>query len=233
MVQAFITYARADEEPARLLRAELEKRGVQVAEIDRSIPPGESWIDGLQRIIAQSDLVLVLVSSNSERSEWINSEIALALSQAEQGRTRVVPVLLSPKVEPPFFLRNLQGITFFDRDRRQGQLDRLVYSVETGAARTETQAAQSRKAELNYLKTSKRALENEISATRVERSARSSVITSTIAVIAGFAILLAGLISFWALHGSGSAVLFGVGFLAGAALAYPGFLLLQRWTMTR
>jgi hypothetical protein len=160
--------------------------------MDRLVTPGESWASQLQDAIANSDLVLVLVSSESLRSEWINSEIAIALSQAEQGRTRVVPVLLSPKVEPPFLLRHVQGITLFDPDQSRQELDRLVHSIELSPPRTGKQAARSRQAELELLKASRRALQNEMSLEAFKSTARSILITGTIGAIA-FVVALGGL----------------------------------------
>jgi TIR domain len=195
MARAFISYARADEKAARRLTSELVKRGVEVSSIDHLVSPGEAWASRLQNEIANSDLVLVLVSSESLRSEYVSAEIALAVSQAERGRTRIVPVLLSPEVQLPALLQYFQAIEFFDPKRAEQQIDRLVQSIGSNSPPTEDQAAQSLRANLNYVRASRRALQAEMAIQASKQAAWSSTVAATVAVLAGIAALSAGIIA--------------------------------------
>src|SRR5437867_7890091 len=162
MPQAFISYARADEDAAKRLANELARRGVEVRSMDNLVSPGESWAPELQHAIANSDLFLVLVSPQSERSPSIATETAFAVSQAQEGRLTVVPVLLSRKAEPPPLVQHVQGIELFDAQRSQRQLDDLVASLRTESGRQPEQTAEDLKARLQYLRVSREALEKEM-----------------------------------------------------------------------
>jgi hypothetical protein len=189
-MQAFISYThqQPDKEAAERLRAELENRGVTVAWTDR-FTAGESWASQLIDAIRNSDFVLVLVSHESLRSEWVTSETALAVSQAQQGRTRVVPVLLSRKVELPPILQYTHGITFFDPDFPD-QLDRLVKSVKATLAdntsHLRSKHFRSSDAEVELLKDAKEALRTEIRANALQKAVRSTeAITSMVGHLSG------------------------------------------------
>jgi len=163
MTKAFISYARPDEEEARRLGAELEQRGVAVAWLDRLVAPGESWAAQLQRAISESDVFFVLVSTESEKSQWLATETALALSQAAWGRTRVVPVLLDRRARPSDLLQSIQGIELFDRDRSGHQLDALVRSIQSEREQPrEPPSTRDLEVQLAQLKTARVALEKEM-----------------------------------------------------------------------
>lgn len=191
MARAFISHARADEDAARHLADELERRNLQVVSMDRLVAPGESWVAQLENAISQSDVVFVLVSPESEKSQWLASETALALVQAEKGRTRVVPVLVDRRAQLPDLLQSIQGIELFDRERSQRQLDALVQLLQSGATPDKDRW---RDLELTYVKASRKMLAEEIALDERKRAVRSLKIVAdvtTIAVLAGlFAVII-------------------------------------------
>lgn len=189
MTQAFISYARADEDAAKRLANELTQRGIQVRSMDNLVSPGESWVPELQNAIAKSDLFLVLVSPQSEHSPWIATETAFAVSQAQKGRPRVVPVLLSRKAKPPLLAQHVQGIELFDEQRWQRQLDDLVESLRRESGRQRDQKAEALKAELQYLGPSREALEKEMEAQAYRREANQRDVWASM-IAAGLAAFL-------------------------------------------
>jgi hypothetical protein len=195
MRQAFISYVRDDEETARRLAEELRRRGFQVGSIDRRIAPGESWVAQLVSEIAQSDVVFVLVSPRSEKSQWFNSEVALALAQAEAGRTRVVPVLVDRRVRPPELLQRIQGIELYDPERSQDQLDTLVRSLHATAVPGKDRASQDL-AELTYLRSASEALAREKILYASKRAVWSSTIAAAVAALAAITGALIVILSF-------------------------------------
>lgn len=223
MPQAFISYARHDEDAAKRLANELARRGVQVTSIDSLVSPGDSWVTELQNAIANSDLFLLLVSPQSESSPWIATETAFAVSKAQEGRLRVVPVLLSRNAEPPPMLQHVQGIELYDQERSQRQMDALLESLSTESERKREQTAEDLGAQLQYLRASREALEKEIVAQAHRRAVWSSTVTAAITATAAIATAIAGLLSVPA----GYAVVrrWGLAFGLGALASTIAFLL--------
>ncbi|MBM4325742.1 MAG: toll/interleukin-1 receptor domain-containing protein [Deltaproteobacteria bacterium] len=197
MPQAFISYVRNDEDAARRLGNELERRGLHTSWLDRLVAPGESWIASLEKAISRSDVIFVLVSPESERSQWLASETALALAQAEQGRARVVPVLLDRNVRLPFLLERIQGIEFYDPDRSQRQLDALVQSLQASATQDMDRSARDLTAELAYVKSGRNALAHEIAVHAYTHTVWSSIIATTAVALASMSGLFAAILSLY------------------------------------
>lgn len=192
MTQAFISYARSDEEEARRLGAELEARGVNVPRLDRLVPPGESWAAQLQQAISESDVFFVLVSPESEKSQWLATETAIALSQSAQGRTRVVPVLLDRRARPTGLLQSIQGIELFDRERSSHQIDALIRSIEYEREHPRgPSSTPDLEVQLAQLKSARETLEKEMVVHESRRAVWSSTIASAVIVLAALAVSLA------------------------------------------
>lgn len=64
---------------------------------DRKIAPGENWEEEINLNLQQSDIVLLLVSSNFLASDYCyDTETIYALEQHEKGNCIVIPVILKP-----------------------------------------------------------------------------------------------------------------------------------------
>lgn len=194
MTKAFISYARADEDAARRFARELERRGIRETWMDRIVAPGQAWTSQLETAISESDLFFVLVSRESSRSQWVAAETALAISMAEEGRTRVIPVLLDREAEVPALLSYVQGLEFFDPERSQKQLDVLIRSIDRGRP-TERDRTLDLEAQLRYVKASREALSKEISIQASRRAVWSSTIAAATTALAAVAGILAGALS--------------------------------------
>jgi hypothetical protein len=108
----FISYARGDKGWAEWLRERLLRYGFEVSTDATSVAPGESFISELNRTIASSDVVVVLLSPNYFQSKWSQYETAAAAA----SDVPIIPVLVEP-CEGQGFLRyyNLADLTS-DRD---------------------------------------------------------------------------------------------------------------------
>jgi hypothetical protein len=89
MSSVFMSYSREDGAFASILSDELEKRGLSVFR-DSAISGGEDFSHQIREALQFADVVVVLLSSNSQRSRWIKDEVATAL----ESRKKVIPVLL-------------------------------------------------------------------------------------------------------------------------------------------
>jgi len=98
--KTFIIYARDDkaykDQLLRHLRP-LVSSGYLSVWHDGDILPGEDWERKIKANLKTSQLVLVLVSVNCLNSDFIEGEeLETAVSQLNDGHTRIVPIIISP-----------------------------------------------------------------------------------------------------------------------------------------
>ena len=113
MSDVFISYAREDLLQAEAIAAGLEKEGWSVW-WDRTIPTGRDFAEVIEEAISSAKCVVVLWSSYSVKSRWVQTEAA-------EGANRhiLMPVLVED-VKVPFEFRRIQAADF---NGWEGQLD--------------------------------------------------------------------------------------------------------------
>jgi hypothetical protein len=90
MKNIFISYSRTDTPYAMSLADDMERRGFNVW-IDREgIHHGSDWFRKIEQAIAHADAVVVIMTPESEQSEWCEREIMLA----QRDQKLIFPVLL-------------------------------------------------------------------------------------------------------------------------------------------
>jgi hypothetical protein len=92
MRSVFISYAREDTPAAEVVTHRLKAAGVDVFLDRMGLVSGESWSARLRVELDSAGAVLVLLSSSSQRSKWVEEEVQAAI---ERKKT-VIPVLLDP-----------------------------------------------------------------------------------------------------------------------------------------
>ena len=93
LIKIFISYSHADREAKDKLAtylATMKREGLINIWSDNEILPGDTWRDSISKNLAESDILLYLVSANSLASENCNRELAKALN----ANIRVVPIIL-------------------------------------------------------------------------------------------------------------------------------------------
>jgi len=97
-VDLFYSYAHEDESLRDELAGHLkimERRGVIRPWHDRCLAPGQKWDNEINAQLATADLVLLLVSADFIKSDYIWShELDVAMKRHERGEASVVPVML-------------------------------------------------------------------------------------------------------------------------------------------
>jgi hypothetical protein len=89
MIQVFISYSHKDSQYARTLANHLKRHGVNVW-IDDRIEYGSKWTSEIEKGLNDSQAVIVIMSSNSKESEWVQNELVYA-----QGKKKIIyPFLL-------------------------------------------------------------------------------------------------------------------------------------------
>jgi hypothetical protein len=114
MMQVFLSYAHADGALAEALAADLKKRGLSVWSHDAELLPGDNvWLRNGEAL-KKSEAMVVLVSPEAMRSEWVQSEIEYALgSRSYEGK--LFPVRVRPTPSMPWILSKFKIL-----DAKQG-----------------------------------------------------------------------------------------------------------------
>lgn len=96
----FISYSHNDTELRKAMEIHLgalRRLGKVISWSDGQLEPGKDWNEAILRNLRSADIVLLLVSPDSLDSDYIwKVEIAEAMKRQEQGKCRVIPVLLRP-----------------------------------------------------------------------------------------------------------------------------------------
>jgi hypothetical protein len=94
----FISYSHEDEE----LKNMLDKHLVMLKRLnkidvwhDRKLIAGQEWDEEIKKELAEAHIILLLISADFNNSEYIwEKELAVALQRHQEGKARVVPVIL-------------------------------------------------------------------------------------------------------------------------------------------
>lgn len=104
-VLVFLSHASTDQDAAAAISRSFWQAGCQVW-TDRDQRPGDQWTRAVERQIDRADVVVVLVSPASYRSDWVRAELLRAVRRGK----RIVPVVLEPGADLPLPLEGLHRI---------------------------------------------------------------------------------------------------------------------------
>lgn len=124
--KVFLSYAAEDQEFAIKLAEALVARGVNVW-YDLSVPIGNSLSHHISELLSASDYLIVLISQNTKRSDWVKYELSTAIGRELTARDiTILPVLIAD-AEIPSFLHTYQYLDCrADVERR---IERLVDQI--------------------------------------------------------------------------------------------------------
>ena len=103
-MKVFLSYARPDREVAKELASHLKEAGHNVWFADGALFPGENWALGVGKALNDSEAMVVLLSPQAMKSEWVRKDIEFALG-AQQYQGRLIPVIVKPTADIPWILR--------------------------------------------------------------------------------------------------------------------------------
>jgi len=122
----FVSYSSADRKFARRLAANLQGRGARIWFDEGQIDVGDSLIEKLRDGIDRMEFLLVVLSPDSVRSEWVRREVDVAMTQEIEGkRIKVLPVLYR-QCDLPGFLKGKRYADFTDSLRFHDSLTELL-----------------------------------------------------------------------------------------------------------
>jgi len=92
----FISYSSKDEEFARRLHERMRAAGLGVWFAPEDIKGGEKLYEQIDRAIQVHDRLLLVLSENSMRSEWVMTELRRARkAEVKEGRRKLFPIRLT------------------------------------------------------------------------------------------------------------------------------------------
>lgn len=137
----FISYSREDTAKQRRIIKELRSRGVNLwVDVENLTPGTPTWEREIEKAIRGSTGIIVLLSPESNNSEWVRREISFG----EQHRKRIFPVLIEgdDDTSTPLRLANHQRVDL--RTKFEDGLDELAEALKDYIDVKQGIAAQSR-----------------------------------------------------------------------------------------
>jgi hypothetical protein len=100
----FMIYAHKDKEKAKLIQSEFRKyTGIQIQSDDEVINIGDNIRDEIKKQIEYSDNVIIILSKNTNESDWIKKEIEIA----KERNIKIIPIIIDDS-KPPKELDDLK-----------------------------------------------------------------------------------------------------------------------------
>ncbi len=127
----FLSHKSEDHTWVKTLKEALERRGVTVWLDQDEIRPGDRFVWALEQGLEASGAVVLVITPESLKSDWVADEYSRALALANDGQLQLIPVLLRD-AKLPGFLSNRQCVDFRDPSKFEESVDRLIWPGLTG-----------------------------------------------------------------------------------------------------
>jgi hypothetical protein len=102
MSSVFLSHARHDRDAVAQIAAALRADGIEVWLDEREIPPGEELLREISQVLREVDVFCLAITPTALTRPWVMVEMRMALTaEIEQGRPRVVPLLVEDCALPP------------------------------------------------------------------------------------------------------------------------------------
>ena len=137
----FVSYSREDTVKQRRIVTELRERGLNIwVDIENLNPGTPTWEREIEKAIRGATGIIVLLSPESNNSEWVRREISFG----EQHRKRIFPVLIegNEDASTPLRLANHQRVDL--RTKFESGLDELTQAIKKYIGVKEDIAAQGK-----------------------------------------------------------------------------------------
>ena len=93
----FLSYSRKDFKLAEVIESELGKRELSVSRDVTFLKPGQEWAEAIKKEVSGTECFIVLISSNSAKSNYVRDEVNWALNEYEkQGLVKSIIPAVSP-----------------------------------------------------------------------------------------------------------------------------------------
>lgn len=130
-MRIFLSHTSKDQEFAQRLSDSLREAGFDVFSYFDAITPGESLTAKISSAILDSDTIIILVSKETAKNQWISTEIALALGgwSKESTKKRIIPIVIEEGAEIPFFIKDLFYLDLSTPEKYKGNINKLIQTL--------------------------------------------------------------------------------------------------------
>jgi TIR domain/SIR2-like domain len=126
-MNVFISYAREDLAAAKRIAARVRADEHETL-LDWELTPGENILDRIGELIRLADVMIIVLSENAFRSQWIRQEMsAIALREISESTQRIIVVRLDEVLVPSSFMNRI--VIDFSKDFDAG-LQRLSATLQ-------------------------------------------------------------------------------------------------------
>ena len=213
MTTVFLSYSHQDRVAAREFSQALRNAGLDVWLDEEQAVAGESIASAISEAISRSDVVVALLSTRSQESNWLSSEVAAAIAKSK----KVIPVLLDRDVQVPLVLRDRLWLDLSDLAGVQEAAQKIAVSV---ASRTDP--SQELRNRADHISVQRAEMEREFELAQVLREQRERELRSRSFTVMFALICAAGAGFFYFLDRGSSQFNFlwlAIGILVGAGTA--------------
>lgn len=113
----FLSYSSGDKDEARNIQEFLEQNDVSCFIDEKSIKPGDEWEDSIRTSIKNCEYLILLITPDSLKSEWVLSEWAIAWALEKP----IIPVVLRcDYAQLPQRLKRYHAINYHELDKLIG-----------------------------------------------------------------------------------------------------------------
>lgn len=106
-MKVFLSYSSDDHKVAQKVRNFLVHHNVEVFDDKSDIATGANLTASINEAINNSDAVLFFISKSSDKSQWMQQEMSIAVSNKFQGKEiKLIPIVIEKNAEVPFFLKD-------------------------------------------------------------------------------------------------------------------------------
>lgn len=126
MARIYISYSSKDPEIANFIADSMKASG-HIVFFDEQLQPGDNYNEKLMNALAESDVLIVIITENSIKSTYVNSEIGAARIISKNKPFLILPVI-SGGINPPSALSDLLYIEWDDTNQ-QSLIDRLNKAI--------------------------------------------------------------------------------------------------------
>ncbi len=130
-MKVFLSYASSDAETGEEVRRALEEAGFEVWDPVIRLGHGSNFALDIGRALEDSDALVVLVSPEAMKSDWIRWELNHALGDP-RFEGRLLPVELRHTDELPWILRKFTVLTF-DGQKRARPIVEALHKIRDAA----------------------------------------------------------------------------------------------------
>lgn len=106
-IQVFLSHVKSDRAWAQKLSQELAAAGIHVVDPFSELLPGDNWSLKIGKALDESEAMIVLISPEAVKSDWLRSEIQYALG-SEKFQDRLIPVEVEHTEDYPWVLRHMR-----------------------------------------------------------------------------------------------------------------------------